>query len=84
MINKPKVTGWFPRDVNPVHVGRYEVRNSRLMHWNAKGRLIGTFRFWDGKRWMTADPAVHSWAEPSIMGTHETHQWRGLVAPAEG
>lgn len=84
MSNQRKVTDWFPHDVNPVHVGKYEVRNSRWLHGNCKAKLIGRFRYWDGKRWMRAGPDSIFGDLTTIMGTHETHQWRGLAAPAEG
>lgn len=73
-----KLTEWYPADVKPVHVGVYEVRNSRPLHYRAQGRLLGRYRYWDGNNWMTAAPD-DIWHGPSIMGTHDTHQWRGLA-----
>lgn len=80
-MSKQKMTDWFPYNVNPVHVGEYEVRNSRPLRWNATGRLFGrNRRYWDGTRWLTFD-LDNRWGRISIMGTHETHQWRGLASP---
>lgn len=82
-MSKQEMTDWFPYDVKPVHVGEYEVRNSRPIHWTNPGRLMGrNRRYWDGKRWLTMDPNIFL-PEISIMGTHETHQWRGLASPPQ-
>lgn len=74
-----KTTKWIPGSINPVHVGMYEVRNNRLMDRRYKGYLTGSkFRYWNGKRWMCAGPGSVFGDTTSIMGTHDSHEWRGL------
>lgn len=68
-------TPWFNRDVDPVHIGPYEVRNNPDIPCPEKLKLTeAQHRFWDGKDWRT-------WKgdELSIFGQHDSHQWRGLL-----
>ena len=69
-----KVTPWYKQYDRPKRRGYYEVRNSEVhIHWRHK--LVGSdFRYWDGKIWRTSKNQ-----EPSIMESHWSHQWRGLL-----
>jgi hypothetical protein len=75
MAKKPIVkTPWFPFNVKPVRKGFYEVGHDRHVHHRSVFCLTGTRRYWDGKMWCGG----WMWVEPSIMGQHPTHQWRGV------
>lgn len=65
------VTDWYGHDVKPVHVGAYEVRNTGPAHYR-KVLVGGRMRWWDGAQWLTEQGG-----QPSTMGSHHTHQWRG-------
>lgn len=82
-------TQWFDATADcPLRPGPYEVRNSRPLHHNSKALLRGPrVRYWDGKEWY----AIWVYSKigdrhqlglpllPTVFGTHETHQWRGLT-----
>jgi hypothetical protein len=71
------VTQWFswcqwPSMQKP---GYYEVRNDGTLS-NRSGRfMVGPRRrYWDGSFWLTEKDGYLS-----VMGTHQSHQWRGLA-----
>ena len=68
-------TPWYPASIPPKRKGFYEVGHDRYVHHSCRHKLTGTRRYWDGKRWLGGWLSV----EPSIMGTHPTHQWRGFT-----
>jgi len=45
-----KCTEWFPADVNPAHVGRYEAKDHALINWP-----FAEYANWDGKHWRNGD-----------------------------
>ena len=69
-----KLTPWFPGHIKPVRIGWYQVTSGNL-HFNSKGFLGGSRRFWDGDTWRAG------WLNEkvSIMGTHPEHKWRGVT-----
>ena len=74
------MTDWYPASVNPARPGEYEVRNGRPLSHNNKARLLGNNRrYWDGEEWWCASPLS---GFPTIFGTHDSHQWRGLTRAA--
>lgn len=73
-----KFTHWYPRHINPVRKGWYEVKGDFLHN----GTFIPTeknettFRFWDEKQWL--------WENPEAKGLHVSgfgsfDLWRGLT-----
>lgn len=68
----PKLTRWYPADVNPVHKGVYEIRveNDSGLRW---------FRYWDGRNWMEGSwhPGVAKYQKHIV--TMWRDQWRGLT-----
>lgn len=83
-VSQTQLTDWIKAQEHPPTVaGWYEVRNCGC--WPRRKKLISGFahgrqmRYWDGTRWMGGwDNTV-----PSIMGSHFSHQYRGLRAPAK-
>jgi hypothetical protein len=43
---EPVVTDWYPNDINPVHVGRYQVTDNKNPNWP-----FPQYANWDGKTW---------------------------------
>ena len=71
-MSNPKLTDWFPSNVNPVHLGVYETKQKNHFH--------GTrFQFWNGKFWCAysntaKDAASHSNSNKSAV---QNPAWRG-------
>ena len=42
-----KKTEWYPADVNPVRVGRYEAKDPEHLNWP-----FAEYANWDGKKWV--------------------------------
>jgi hypothetical protein len=51
---EPAVTNWFPVDVDPVHVGRYQITETKNPMWP-----FPSYATWDGKSWSNSD--IESW-----------------------
>lgn len=68
-----KLTPWYPRDVNPVHKGVYEIKNNLGMRW---------FRYWDGESWYEGSwyPASAVWNKKKA---YYREPWRGLTKKAK-
>ena len=68
---EPKLTDWFPENVNPVHLGVYEVEPDDLSPW---------YSYWDGLYFRevrrTIDEAAS--AIPDAWN-HVGLIWRGLA-----
>lgn len=77
-------TPWFDASVKPARPGLYEVRHDPATrpgprsHKRLRG---GPWRYWDGTEWRAGwiPFANLSKTWPSIFGSHESHQWRGLA-----
>lgn len=76
---KPKMTGWFPASINPVHVGWYPVeapKGNCYFSDNVTGATVKrTKRYWDGLRWKWRN-------EKNRMvnaGIADEDQWRGFA-----
>jgi hypothetical protein len=80
---RPKLTPWFPGNINPVRPGMYEVGHdpATIPHHNSRHRLTSApRRLWDGTTWRAG------WMneQMSIFGTHPSHRWRGLAQDPRG
>jgi hypothetical protein len=82
-VNDNELTDWRRADLHPpTVVGHYEVRNCG--GWPRRKRLVAGFvngrqmRYWDGARWLDVKGG-----SKSIMGSHFSHQYRGLRSPAQ-
>jgi len=42
-----KKTEWYPADVNPYHMGRYEAKDPKIPNWP-----FPEYANWDGKKWI--------------------------------
>jgi len=70
------VTQWF-QGVSPFHPGEYEVRNDGTLSRRSSKFLVGSRkRYWTGTVWLT-----EKGGQLSVMGSHHSHQWRGLAEP---
>jgi hypothetical protein len=47
---EPLVTDWYPNNVNPVRVGRYQVIDNKTPNWP-----FPQYAIWDGEAWDHAD-----------------------------
>ena len=66
---KQELTEWFPADVKPVHVGRYQVSNPWIDDWFGEFEESEQEWFWDGSKW------VDRHGRPSYR---QDRKWRGL------
>jgi hypothetical protein len=57
-----KKTEWYPADVNPVRVGRYEAQDPNLYNWP-----FPEYATWNGKSWVNGDGKKI-----------KIYKWRGL------
>ncbi len=68
---KIKLGPWHPEDVNPVHVGWYEVKANSWTKYITK-------RYWDGTAWFSDAnsqlPSVSGWDGMLMVGL-----WRGVL-----
>jgi hypothetical protein len=59
---------WFPPEIKPVHVGVYQVWNSRI------------YAYWNGKKWCWAMRSVNEAKSFRITdGADQYKEWRGLA-----
>ncbi|CAE6713215.1 hypothetical protein R75461_01157 [Paraburkholderia nemoris] len=73
-----ELTGWFPADVKPVHVGVYHVRYPSTMP------SLGKFLWarWNGEFWTAAEEKF-IWVEEEMNpGGVQCKEWRGLTEAA--
>ena len=62
------VTDWYPADIKPVHVGRYETQRAPPLAWPFPTEAMLE---WTGKKWLDIDGKV----------VKRIAQWRGLKEP---
>ena len=69
-----KKTRWYPKEVNPVRKGVYEIKNRNDIPW---------YRHWDGRVWYVGSrwPVVARWHQTTV--TYCRDPWRGLTEKAK-
>lgn len=79
MIKEPKLTEWFPADVEPAQPGVYEVLPT---WWHTPARW---FRYWDGSRWHNGHecPSGAATIKATIRPGMASEKWRGLAEPPQ-
>jgi hypothetical protein len=75
-----RLTPWFPANVKPVHVGRYEViRKDVSASYPQRTKLL-----WDGADWRHTSTS----GDPRYEGGHADmsgkNKWRGLASAPKG
>lgn len=74
-MSKPKLTGWYPGEVKPVHVGMYQSKSyCGEPQW----------RYWGGNRWgwgYENKRWAHAWRNQD--GATQDNEWRGLTEPSK-
>jgi len=66
-----KLSPWFPKGVDPVHIGVYQTV--------LKGGLIG-YQYWTGRYWSLQSTTIDGADEWQGWRTSwKTKQWRGIL-----
>lgn len=73
------VTQWFEMDIQPHHVGVYEVNNRAWLH------SCVVYSKWDGHEWKICSPDIDE-ADNTTERSDDCYQdfvlgWRGLTSP---
>ena len=75
-LDSSKVTPWFPVQINPVHIGVYEIGTP------ASGYV--RFSYWNGKRWRSREASVEqAYIYRTRIALGPVLRWRGLVSPID-
>jgi len=66
-----KLTDWFSENVNPVHVGVYQVNRDKQGIW---------FRHWNGSYWsLCAEKPAYAEAARTVKSPAPAFPWRGIA-----
>ena len=69
-IQTVHLTDWFSEDVNPVHVGVYQIDRGSQGKW---------YRFWNGEFWALCGETIQTaYAAKVIKSPAPAFPWRGI------
>lgn len=72
-MSNQKLTQWYPKGVNPVRKGVYEIKSKLGFPW---------YRRWDGRVWFVGSMTPHGAAQQPTI-TYCRDPWRGLREKAK-